>query len=54
MLVDKSKYVAFIHFPKSYTQDLPIFIDHPDDYDMQSLPYMHFAKHSMQIQFYHF
>jgi len=51
MLVDKSKFLAFIHFPKSYTQDLTIFIDHPNDYDMQSLPYMHFAKNSRQIQF---
>lgn len=47
MLVNESKFLAFIHFPKNYTQDLNMFIDRNDDYDMQSLAYMHFAKHSM-------
>ncbi|XP_060879231.1 ABC transporter G family member 23-like isoform X2 [Metopolophium dirhodum] len=47
MLVDNSKFLAFIHFPKSYTQDLIMFIDRHEDYGMQSLAYMHFAKHNM-------
>ncbi|XP_016664258.1 ABC transporter G family member 20 [Acyrthosiphon pisum] len=47
MLVNNSKFLAFIHFPKSYTQDLIMFIDRRKEYGMQSLAYMYFAKHNM-------
>eukprot|EP00102_Acyrthosiphon_pisum_P025305 XP_016662515.1 PREDICTED: ABC transporter G family member 23-like isoform X2 [Acyrthosiphon pisum] len=47
MLVNNSKFLAFIHFPKSYTQDMIMFIDRRKEYGMQSLAYMYFAKHNM-------
>lgn len=56
IFVDNYKFLAFIHFPKSFTQELTKFIDTPNEYDTQALSYMHFAKHSMYfyIQFLYF
>ncbi|KAE9545466.1 hypothetical protein AGLY_001009 [Aphis glycines] len=47
MFVDNYKFLAFIHFPKSFTQELTKFIDTPNEYDTQALSYMHFAKHNL-------
>lgn len=47
IFVDNYKFLAFIHFPKSFTQELTKFIDTPNEYDTQSLSYMHFAKHNL-------
>lgn len=47
IFVENYKFLAFLHFPKSFTQELIKFIDTPNEYDTQSLSYMHFAKHSM-------
>ncbi|XP_060841435.1 ABC transporter G family member 23-like isoform X1 [Rhopalosiphum padi] len=47
IFVNDKHFLAFIHFPKNFTQDLTTFIDTPNEYHEQSLSYMHFAKHNI-------
>lgn len=45
MSLKDSNYVAFIHFPKNYTNELIKIINDHEGYDIKSQSYIHFTKH---------
>lgn len=46
MSINKSNYLAFIHFPKNYTKDLMKFIGSREYYESESQTFVHVTKES--------
>lgn len=45
-IMNNTKSVAFLYFPKNYTKGLITYFDDTNNYDIQSEAYVHFTKDS--------